>query len=273
MNWKRLATEYGFADSAFTRWEGKVCWVLVAPYLPVRRAEPPEIALSGYYVVAQQSYLNLKKLQEALRERGMASEEFREHHIKQIAAQTGGRPGKNTLYIHPEYGSFVHIRVLVLESGGAEVCAQPQDGCGSCTRCAQACPVGAIDAAGFHRERCVREYLTQDEMPEFMRGHVYQLYGCERCQTCCPHNNGAQQEGIRLDAAEILKGNMHARLKELVGVNYAKRRYYIKQTLLYCVRNRMVALLPEIEALVEDAQCGETAQWAAQRLRGIAGET
>jgi epoxyqueuosine reductase len=117
--------------------------------------------------------------------------------------------GKNTCLIHRKRGSFLFLgAVLVAEEmydlrlpiddSNAPAIEQSEIenlkskiGCGSCTRCLDACPTDAFAQAGvLDARRCI-SYLTielKGEIPlEFRPRMGNWIFGCDICQDVCPY--------------------------------------------------------------------------------------
>ena len=119
-----------------------------------------------------------------------------------------GWTGKNTCLIHPKLGSFGFLAVLLtsleIAAEDVPVALQP-DRCGSCRRCLEACPTGALIAPyQMDASRCIA-YLTIEHRgpiaPELMEGMERQIFGCDICQDVCPWNRKALLGGdVELEA-------------------------------------------------------------------------
>lgn len=110
-----------------------------------------------------------------------------------VAERAGlGWSAKNCAIISPEFGSWIYLGEMITNL------PMPPDtpvteGCGSCTKCIDACPTGALVGPGeLDAQKCI-SFLTQTKgmvSDEYMRKIGNRLYGCDTCQVVCPENRG-----------------------------------------------------------------------------------
>lgn len=108
------------------------------------------------------------------------------------ATQAGlGWIGKHHQLIIPHAGSMFFLGELFLNIPLAYD-SPIKSHCGSCRRCIDACPTGALSLEGdMNAEHCL-SYLTIENRGEIPQEMVEMMgntiYGCDRCQQACPWN-------------------------------------------------------------------------------------
>lgn len=100
--------------------------------------------------------------------------------------------GKNSCLIHPRKGSFFFIGHIITTLELPETPSNVHDYCGTCRRCIDACPTGAIvEAHVLDARKCI-SYLTieyKGEMPAGLKSNFENwIFGCDICQDVCPWN-------------------------------------------------------------------------------------
>lgn len=120
---------------------------------------------------------------------------------KAWATKSGlGWRGKNNLMIRPQHGSFYFIAELIIDlelnPDGAI-----KDYCGSCTRCIDACPTGALDNPyQLDASRCISYFtieLRDETLPKEMSDKMEEwMFGCDICQDVCPWNRFSEPHNV-----------------------------------------------------------------------------
>lgn len=107
-----------------------------------------------------------------------------------------GWTGKNTLLIHPRAGSYFFLAEIILDLE-LDYDHPIKDYCGTCTRCIDACPTGAISPEGYlvDGSKCISYFTIElkGAIPEAYREQFENwMFGCDICQEVCPWNRFAQ---------------------------------------------------------------------------------
>jgi len=181
--------------------DAKTVVSLLLNYYPeeIQNAESPKISKyaygEDYHTVIKDKLKELiKYLKENIGEiNGRAFVDSAPVMDKVWANKSGlGWIGKNSNLIHPKEGSFFFIAELILDIE-IEPDGPMKDYCGTCTRCIDACPTGAIvQPYVVDGSKCI-SYLTielKDELlPNEFKGKMDNwMFGCDICQDVCPWN-------------------------------------------------------------------------------------
>jgi len=244
-------------------------------------------ARENYY---QEAVKRLKRVAEILREEG----KFRKRDFrlfvnsrlpeKSLALAGGiGFQGKNSLIIVPARGSLIVLAGMALPflpSGKVER-KNSAESCGTCRRCVEACPTGAIlPEGGLVREKCLQEMATGNMPETAWEAWGTRLYGCQICQDVCPHNRSPLRQGITapgrlgpsVSIREILRRGKD--LKQIFTGSVLDRKWISPEHLL---RNCIIAggnhpwggaVKAEIETYGDHSEeiIARAARWSLNRL-------
>lgn len=199
---------------------------------------------------------------------------------KGLAEKLGkGFLGKNTCFIHPEWGSFFCLGILLTtwnievdKANSVDPHKHEPDlgGCGKCQQCQIKCPTGALDEAyQIDAGKCL-SYWTIEHRGVIPRKYWAYLkeywYGCDICQDVCPYNKNAKPLGG--------KWKQFPSLFEVATMDQKKYEAYFGGTAMTrakregLVRNALIALF-----VSKDEGLGEVLRLTAKETHATIRET
>ena len=104
--------------------------------------------------------------------------------------------GKNANLINKNQGSYFFIAEVILDLD-LSYDSPTQDYCGTCTKCIDACPTGAIiQPYVVDGSKCISYFTIElkDAIPQEVKGKMDNwMFGCDICQQVCPWNSFSLQ--------------------------------------------------------------------------------
>ena len=214
---------------------------------------------------------------------------------REVAMRGGlGWFGKNTMLIHPRRGSYFFLGALLTDLPLTPSSPFHDEHCGTCRRCLDACPTGALlgrddnGAPVMDATLCI-SYLTielKGPIPRHLRPAIgNRVFGCDICQEVCPWNERFAAPTTESDYAprSDLDGtsliDLAARLLDMSGKGFQRefrdspvsrpRRNGLLRNVCVALGNWGSAeAVPVLERAARDRSelVREHARWALERL-------
>ncbi len=188
--------------------------------------------------------------------------------------------GKNTNLLLPDGGSWFLLGSVLTDLVLVPTATPVPDGCGSCRRCLDACPTGALEPGVLDARRCLT-WLLQARGPfprQFRTALGDRIYGCDDCQEVCPPSRSGGRTPSRsgdswLDVVAMLALD-DEELIDRVGHWYIPGRQarYVRRNLLVVLGNVGRSADPRVITALEAALAHDEplvrshAVWAARRI-------
>jgi epoxyqueuosine reductase len=203
---------------------------------------------------------------------------------RELARRAGiGWPGGHGCLIAPALGTRILLGEILTTLPLTPSEPQERTCGGSCWRCLEACPTGALVAPGVVDARRCLSYLTIEHkgaIPEELRPLLgTRLFGCDACQDACPYNHGVGEGHSPLaPAPELLAPDLLAILALTPQAFNARFRGTPLARAKRCglLRNACIALgnqgdpaaLPALCRALQDEEplVREHAEWAIEQI-------
>ena len=206
---------------------------------------------------------------------------------KELAMRAGlGWIGKNTTLINKEMGSYFFLAEILL---GLDLITDPpvtKSFCGTCTRCLDTCPTGALrEPYTLDASRCI-SYLTiehREQIPEELRSRMGDwIFGCDICQIVCPWNKPGQVSQSILEGLQSREELTNIDLIKELGlsqegfsarfkgspVKRTKRRGYLRNVAIALGNKGENDALPALNIALEDPEplVRDAVAWAVKEI-------
>lgn len=207
---------------------------------------------------------------------------------RDLAARAGlGWIGKNTCVIHPKKGSLFLLGEILCSWEGPALASGVHDFCGTCTRCLEVCPTGALlEPRRLDARLCISYWTIESRQvpPEPLREKIGDwFFGCDLCQDVCPwnkkihaHLSAEQKLPLSVDEEEalcaellwVLESSSNQIQKRFRGTALARAGAFgLRRNALIVAANRgLIELADAVRRWSEDEKLGELARWALERL-------
>jgi len=230
--------------------EARIIIIGILSYEPFGEFPEGYASYSSYYIASNKGYHMIKKLAAYLEENGCRAIANPPLPAKAAAKRAGvGYFGKNGILHNNQYGSYMSLHMLLSDAeipveGTTDSLREDISDCGSCRKCMDACPTGAIREEGtVCLSRCVRNYMgSGGVVPEEIREKMgTRMLGCDICQNVCPWNRKKEAGKKQLSSENIEPFSILAfltesgatlkqrlkKIEDLAGKNYARAQRLI----------------------------------------------
>jgi epoxyqueuosine reductase len=208
---------------------------------------------------------------------------------RELAVRAGiGWQGRHTNVIVPGHGNYAFLSVILTTADIEPDARDEQMGsCGTCTKCLQVCPTGALVAPNtLDPRRCISYWTIEakESIPLDIRPLMgNRIFGCDICVDICPWNSRASNETMfafdwNADLGAVHLGELFANLgsddwfkQQFAGTPVLRTgRAGLRRNVAVAIGNTQnIALQSVLEpGLFDDSQIvREHVEWALDRLR------
>lgn len=140
-----------------------------------------------------------------------------------------GIAGDNGLLINEKYGSYIFIGDMITDISPEKLsAAEPKEivRCDGCGLCKEACPTGILKGEGCDCLSAITQKkgeLTEEEKALMCKFNT--AWGCDECQSACPHNQKPKKTPIEFFYQERIEGLDKETLGKMTKSEFEKRAF------------------------------------------------
>ncbi len=212
---------------------------------------------------------------------------------RDLAYRAGlGWVGKNTCLIDPKKGSLFLIGEILSSIRFADSLETVPDFCGTCTRCIEICPTGALESPKLlNAQKCI-SYLTIEsrQIPSLeLRSQIGDMFfGCDLCQSICPWNQkvfskkmeAKLETALHRDLSEESRQELVAELREILSLSGKRLQKKFsdspllragpfglrRNAIVVATNQKLLELTAEIQNWEKDPKLNELVSWSLALL-------
>jgi epoxyqueuosine reductase len=192
--------------------------------------------------------------------------------------------GKNTMILNRDHGSYFFLAEIFTDVEFDPTIEPYRDHCGTCRRCVDLCPTGALaDGYRMRSELCISYQTIENRgaIPLELRPQLGNwIFGCDICNDVCPWNpqtaddyDDLDQRLPRLPELLTLDEQQFGLRFTVSAVKRAKRRGLLRNVAVALGNTHNPAAIPPLSrALAAESEplIRSHAAWALGRLSGVA---
>jgi ferredoxin len=189
-------------------------WIFKADYFPFINESNDHFIIDSYYLASNKLHKQIISALTELNKFNIDAKKYQGRDYKELAFHANLSYGcrRNSL-AYDENGSRFVIGAIAIPFENKENNTFVANSkiqsfeCGSCMKCIQLCPTGAISETGLIVSKCLRYYMSIGEFPDetIAKASGRRLLGCDICQRVCPFNDVSKEENVPDELLESLK--------------------------------------------------------------------
>ncbi len=257
------ASDFGLYNLEQIMPEAKSVLLLIKKHNPFEDFPIDTMSVHSHYPEYNKAYMMHNSLVEKLISIGIKAKSANGLPLKTYAIAAGMIRLKNSLVYQEGFGSYFVLQAVAVDAECEFLAREETDICGSCTKCIEACPMGAIEKNGkMNPSKCIRDHVP---VGKFVSENIRiaaktGFIGCGICQAVCPLNNDIKSIAPPLDICSALNitkmldlnrnSGQIKQLQQIIGKNEARPGRTIATACMIAGNSKDEKYLPYLETIL-----------------------